>query len=1039
MNLRLPSRRKILLAITGLVVSWLLFAWLAIPRIIQSQAEGFVAQKSGHHLTMDRPKFNPFELRLQLSGLHLAQPDGKPLLAFRELELDLSARSLTRGTLVFDSVHLDGLEADVALLANGKMNWSALIDAFKSPESTAPLPRFEVHRLVLSGSRLDFADHRVKPAFVTRFEPVDLVFTDLSSLAGVAGQYELSARTSSGARLSWSGQAGLEPLAATGSFNVEEVNLATLAAYLKDGLPLVPSAGMAGVSANYRIGYAKGRLEVVLDRMQARLTGLRLQQNAGPLVTLEEIEAKGGRFDLAKNSFALDKLSMTGGSLDLLRGRANKALELSALSVDDVRINLAAHHATLGRVALKSGHIRMARDAQGRIDILDALKAVSPDAQVASDLAHVKSASRKSQAKWRYRVEKLDVAGFEADLMDESVAPAAQLAVQDIALSLSGISDDLTVAVPLKASFALPDGGNFAAEGAVVPLMPTADIKFKLADLALKPAQPYLSTLARLKIAGGRLSVEGRAGYGSEGAVFKGGFAVRDLQFDEAETGNLFLAWKFLGGATVDLTQKKLDIDELVLDGLDGKLIINKDKTLSFKRILKPAAPAVPSSFAQSASPRFLVNIDRLRFDRGEMDFADYSLALPFGTRILDLKGVISGLSNRRGAQGHIELDGQVDEYGLARAVGQINLRDPADFLDLKVIFRNIEMSRLTPYAATFAGRRINSGKLSLDLEYKIKQRQLEGKNQVIMDKLMLGERVSSPEAHDLPLDLAISILQDSDGRIDLGLPMSGSLDDPKFSFGSLVWKAISNVLSGIVTAPFRALGALFGGGDKFENIVFDAGSAHLTPPEREKLLRLAEALAKRPTLTISVHGVYADTDRFALQDLQLRRSVSKMSAQHVEEGEDPGPIATHQPKVQAALEALFSDRFGGGELAALKEGFRRANPGQLEESIAGRLTSTLTGLFREKRVLSDQEVSKLKGADFYTVLFERLRSAIEIDDKQLLTLAAMRAEAAAAALKEDGAAADHVSVLQPEKVEAGGRDVPLKLVLGTRSVVPAN
>ncbi len=190
------------------------------------------------------------------------------------------------------------------------------------------------------------------------------------------------------------------------------------------------------------------------------------------------------------------------------------------------------------------------------------------------------------------------------------------------------------------------------------------------------------------------------------------------------------------------------------------------------------------------------------------MDFADYSLILPFGTRIHNLRGSIAGLSNRPDAVGQIELDGEVDDYGMARAVGHVELGNPTNSLDMRVQFRNVEMTRLTPYMATFAGRKIESGKLSLDLQYKIKQRQLQGENQVIMDKLTLGERVESPTAKDLPLDLAVALLQDSDGRIDLGLPVSGSLDDPEFSYGSLVWKAITNVLTKIVTAPFRALGA---------------------------------------------------------------------------------------------------------------------------------------------------------------------------------------------------------------------------------------
>ena len=1042
MKRRILTLKTLALSVAGLTLAWLLFSWLALPGIIRSQAEAYVAGKAGHHLSMDRPQFNPFRLSLKLTGLHLTEPDGKPLLAFRELELDLSTSSLFRRAWVFDSVRLDGLEAQAVLLPHGRMNWSALIDALQTPQPQPPSapPRFDIQRLVVSGTRVDFTDHRVKPAFSTRIEPVDLNFTDLTSLPGEQGQYQLSAKTEDGASLTWRGNVGLEPLNASGSIAVDRLDVARLTPYFE--LPAELRKGRAAVSADYRAGYDNGKFQFSVEHAHASLTELQLAQKDGPLLSIAEIEAKGGHYDLSKNSLALDNIDLKGGALELQRD-AEKAIQLGGLSVDEVRVNLASRHATVRSVALKDGHIRVARGDNGEIDLLSAFKTAAPaQAAPGNDAAQV-----KPKPAWRYRVDKLDLSNFDAAFSDKSVAPAAQFLVQDIALSLSGISEDWKIAVPLKVSFAAADGGKFEADGSVVPGTPAVDIALKLSDLAIKPAQPYLSKFAMLKIANGRLSVQGHAVYGPDGPDFKGGFALRDLRLDEADNGDLFLAWKFFGGAAVEATRNGLDVDELVVDGLDGKLIINKDKSLSFKRILKQAGGATPAAKpapaqpkATPAQPDFLVNIDRLRFDRGEMDFADYSLALPFGTRILGLKGVISGLSNRPGAVGEIELDGQVDEYGLARAVGQVDLMDATDLTDIKVVFRNIEMSRLTPYSATFAGRKITSGKLSLDLEYKIKQRQLVGNNQVVMDQLTLGERVESPKARDLPLDFAISILQDADGRIDLGLPMSGSLDDPKFSLGGIFWEAFTNVLSKIVTAPFRALGALFGGGDKFENIVFDTGSASLNPPEREKLARLAEALARRPSLSLSVHGVYAEADRYALQDMQLRRAVALKSGQHVEEGEDPGPVPTHQPKVRAVLESMFSDRFGGGELAALKDGFHRVNPGVLEESVTGKLMSGLTGLFREKRVLSDQELAKMKGADFYAMLFERLRGAVEIDEKQLLELAVARGQAALAALKEGGAPENRMALLPAAKVDASGRDVALKLVLGSHSLpAPAN
>lgn len=1059
MVLRFPSRKSLALVLAGLVAAYLLFGWLALPPLLQSEAEKFIAAKTGHRLSMERPEFNPFELSLRLSGLRLAQPDGQPLLAFRELVVDLSAASIIRGAYVFDGIRLDGLEAALVMRPDGRLNWSALSDALKSREETpdAPLPRFDIQRFALAGAWLEFTDQRIKPAFTTRVEPMDLELTDLSTQPDDQGQFQLSARTTFGARVAWQGSASLEPLATTGSLSIEDVDLNRLAAYFRAGLPIAPPKGIAGLSADYRLGFAKGRLDVKLENLAAKFTGLRFQGKAGsgPTMVLDSVEAKQGRFDLARHSIALDVLSVTGGRLELgtessPRGEGQQSpavLELVSLVLADTRIDLAARQATLGRLALKDGRVRVKRDAHGRIDLVEALQGFLPAARSKQETPLEpgrKTSGVPAAAGWRYRLEKLELAGFSAAFRDEAITPAAQLGLEDIALALEGISEDPQAAIPLRTSFKSRDGGEFMAEGKFVRAGPTADIRMKLTELSLKPAQPYLSAVAKLKLAEGRLSAAGRASYNAKGAGYRGSFALRDLRLNEAATNNLFMSWKSLGASAFEVTPSTLNIGELGVDGLDTQLIIDKDKTVSIKRILRqtdaaPTPVGQPPPTAEPARP-FLVNIERLRVSRGEMDFADYSLALPFATRIHRLQGVVTGISSRPGTPGLVELDGQVDDYGMARAFGQLDLFNPTDFMDLRVVFRNIEMTRLTPYSGTFAGRKIDSGKLSLDLEYKIKQRQLQGENQVVMDQLTLGERVDSPKAKNLPLDLAIAILKDADGRIELGLPVSGSLDDPQFSYGGIVWKAIVNVLTRIATAPFRALGALFGSDEKFESIAFEAGDAKLKPPEREKLVRLAGALAKRPGLSLAVHGVYAESDRAALQDRQLRRSVVEKTGQHLEGDSDPGPISTRQPQVQSALENLFTERFGGAELAVLKQGFRQANPGQLEESPTGKVMSRLSGLFKEKRALSGQEVTQLKGADFHAVLFERLRNEVVVGDEHLLALAKFRGEAAVKVLKTAGAPEERLALLAAEKMESGGREVPVKLVLtsAAKTATPA-
>ena len=184
------------------------------------------------------------------------------------------------------------------------------------------------------------------------------------------------------------------------------------------------------------------------------------------------------------------------------------------------------------------------------------------------------------------------------------------------------------------------------------------------------------------------------------------------------------------------------------------------------------------------------------------MNFADLSLALPFATRVHELGGMVVGLGSDTATRATMKLDGRVDEFGLVTVDGALSAFHPKVFTDIAVLFRNVPMSLLAPYSVTFAGRRIAGGTMDLDLQYKIDRSALQGDNKVVLQQLRLGERVESPGAMRLPLDLAIAILSDAQGRIDIELPVRGNVDHPEFSYGHLIWQALVTVITKIATSP---------------------------------------------------------------------------------------------------------------------------------------------------------------------------------------------------------------------------------------------
>ncbi|PKO73482.1 MAG: hypothetical protein CVU23_02445 [Betaproteobacteria bacterium HGW-Betaproteobacteria-17] len=700
--------------------------------------------------------------------------------------------------------------------------------------------------------------------------------------------------------------------------------------------------------------------------------------------------------------------------------------ELQRAALVNAGLKLAENRVVIEAVELGGAKTTVALDKQKNLNWNDILQK-APDAPAAA-AANTASASRMD-----VQLARLSLDGVEIGIVDQSPARPVRLDVVQGFLTLKDLSLDMSKAVPLEAGFALRQGGRFNARGSFVPDKASGRLDLGLAGLPLKSFAPYVNQFARLNLHSGMASTRGKLTFGQAKSGirldFGGGFTVEDLAITEEETEEAFLGWKKLSSDSLSLRlgPNRLRINELVALNPFGKVIIFEDKSINLQRVLriqpsdKPVAKAVASPKAADQPPAFPLAVERLRIVGANAEFADLSLTPQFGTRMHDLAGVVTGLSTDPATTAQVELDGKVDEFGSARVRGSIQPFRATDFTDITLTFRNLEMTAMTPYSGKFAGRRIDSGKLSVDLEYKIKDRQLAGENKFIVDRLKLGERVDSPDAMKLPLDLAIALLQDSNGIIDLDLPVSGSLDDPQFSYGKIIWKAIVNVLTKLVTAPFRALGNLLGvSAEKLESIDFDPGSSALLPPEQEKLKTLVEALAKRPALTLTVEPGYDPAaDRRALQERAMRREAVSVAGIKLADGEAPGPVDVNNFKIQTWLEDRYAERAGKEDYKTLRAGFKGPDAGLMESEMVERLA-------RRFKTRDEGPASA-----FHAELLERLTRQTQVDDSVLVELAAARGKAIQAELLKRGLDGSRVTVAAPAQQTAKAQWVGSKMSLG--------
>lgn len=733
---------------------------------------------------------------------------------------------------------------------------------------------------------------------------------------------------------------------------VREIKLADWVAHFTDqGFAKPLSASVEGFGLTTALSAELGAKTVIdVGPVNAALGQIRMQSGTQPVAELRHAALVNAGMKLAENRLDIEALELNGAKTSVTLDK-KKNLNWAAI-------------------------LQKAAGAPAAAPARLATAAVSPlDVQLA----------------------RLILNDLEVDIVDESPPKPVRVHVAKGFVKLKDLSLDLNKGVPLEAGFALRQGGRLDASGTVIPGKASGRLDLKLVALSLQPFAPYVNQFAHLNLHSGTASTRGELAFEPAKTGMKlsygGGFVVDDLAITEEETEEAFLGWRKLSSdnLSVRLAPNRLRINELVALNPFGKVIIFEDKSINLQRVLRtpPSETSAPLPAKGSAklatkpaeAPAFPLAIERLRIIGGNAEFADLSLTPQFGTRMHDLGGVITGLSTDPATTAQVEIDGKVDDYGSARVRGSIQPFRATDFTDLKLTFRNLEMTNLTPYSGKFAGRRIDSGKLSVDLEYKIKDRQLAGENKFIVNKLRLGERIDSPDAMNLPLDLAIALLEDSSGIIDLDLPISGSLDDPKFSYGRIIWQAIVNVLTKLVTAPFRALGKLLGvSSEKLESVDFDPGSSALLPPEREKLNTIAEALAKRPALTLTLEPRYdPEADRRALQERAMRLEAATEAGIKLAPGEAPGPVDVNYYKTQTWLEDRYAEKAGKEDYKKLRASFRDKDAGVMDSQLVERLG-------RRFKTRDEGPASAL-----HTELLERLTRQTKIADNVLIELAETR------------------------------------------------
>jgi len=889
-----------------LAALYALGGFVLAPRMLRSALVEDLSKTLGVTPAVGEIHLNPFLFRLEIRDFSLAAPGGQKLLGFGRLFVDFELSSIWHRAYSFADIDIDAPFVNAVVTHDGTLNLSQLTPKTppakpppeKPPEKTGPLPAIRIGSFNVSKGLVAYEDHSRPSEFAARLEPINFALANFTTGAE-GGRFTFTASSKLGERVEWHGHLSVQPIESDGEFQIDGLHAHTVWEYLEDRLNFLVNSGTIDLNATYKFSLRDAvDLQATVSRIAVNDLAVRPREADIDWITVPSLLLSGTTVDLSKRQAHVDSLSLTGVKL------------VTWLEPD--------------------GSFNLLKLAQFRPPPPSAA-AVPPTSTAAVPPAAAAAPPVSGTPPWKFDLRDLTLQEATVSVEDRGTSPAAKVLLAPLSVKVDGVSLDLAKPVTVALDARIDHTGSLSASGDVTPQPLSANVSLKLDGVGLEAVQPYIAQHTSMTLISGRLSGDAKVRYGAKKPAleFAGNISVAGLHTVDNALHDDFINWDRLdvSGITFQHDPDRLDIQQVMARKLYARVIIEPDTSLNVKRVLAgpgatvvaapapggaPVAatapapvPATPRGKAASgkvasskaagnaqptaASATMPMAVKKIVLHAGQANFADLSVQPNFATGIQSIEGTVLGLSSKANSRAKVDIHGAVDAFSPVDITGEVNVLSAALYTDLALNFRNMELSIFNPYSGKFAGYNITKGKLTTELHYKVEGRKLDAQHHITVDQLEFGDKTASKDAVSLPIKLAVALLKDRHGVINLDIPVSGTLDDPTFRLGPIIWKVFVNILEKAVTAPFALLGALFGGGPDLQFVDFRPGAADLDTAAAEKIRTMVKALNERPQLKIEVPIAWvSDLDRPA--SVEARLLIQVREAQSAKAGRNKSP-----------------------------------------------------------------------------------------------------------------------------------------------------
>ncbi len=794
-----------------------------------------------------------------------------------------------------------------AAKAEADTNAKAATTATAGAEKAAPPLDLAIKRFALNDGTVSVHDEAASHPVDVGLQNLAVTLTDFSTLASAPAHYTLNTSFKDDAgSLAADGTVGLAAKTANAKLDLKSLKLPQLQPYLDSATSAQVLDGALSATTTIDANWSKSPMALTVTDTQLGLQSLKLAAHGDktPLISLAQGNVVVKQVDVAARTADVTSVDATGLAVDAQR--------------------------------LKDGSIN-----------LSSLAGAHQEAQQRTAIHAAKKAQAEGPA-WHYKIGELTLKDATANFTDNTTPQPVKLSITPLQLKVQQISDDLSRPLPVDLQATLNKKGTLNLKGDVTATPLKLAVKIDANRLDAAAFEPYFGSKLNAVIASALLNANGELAVTqakSLKANYHGDVALVDVRMLDKATSDPFAGWgslalsnlkadydehgtvvdagrvtfsKFYGRVLLD-AQGKLNLKDVVAHEGGQTQSLTRDKSgakpipLTPQAVSeavaasapaataaaapaapaaasaapgKPAAPATATAATAATPPQSPVKLHfgQLVLQQGRVTYTDNFIKPNYTANLVDIQGTVGAFGTESTTPAPVDVAAKLAANGPLTIRGTVNPLIAKPALDLTATAHDIELTNLTPYSAKYAGYPITKGKLNVDLHYKLDNDQLNANNHLFIDQLTFGDHVDNDTATKLPVRFAISLLKNSRGEIDVNLPVSGSLSNPEFSVGGLIWHAVLNLIEKAVTAPFSLIANAFGGGgQELGYVEFDAGSAELTDADKQKLDTIVKALTDKPSIRMDLIGrVDPKVDEPALRTQYVDRLVKQQKIKDV-------------------------------------------------------------------------------------------------------------------------------------------------------------